>query len=146
MTLATLKFRLCTWDNAKNILMPIRKSVFIREQLVPAELEWDDWDNKARHILLIFNNVPIGCARLIFIDQIIRLERMAIIKTKRNQGFGKKLVWEIIRIAKNEKIKEIRISAQIQAISFYQKIGFMLKGNTFEDAGIIHIKMVLLIK
>jgi len=146
MTLATLKFKLYNWEDAKNILIPLRKSIFIREQLVPEELEWDDWDNKANHIVLTFHNIPIGCARLIFIDQILCLERMAIIKSKRNQGFGSKLVYEIIRIAKNEKIKEIRISAQIQAISFYQKIGFIAEGEIFNDAGIKHIKMILLIR
>jgi predicted GNAT family N-acyltransferase len=146
MTPATLKFELSDWNYVKNILIPLRKSIFIEEQLVPEELEWDDWDNKAKHIIIIFNNVPIGCARLIFIDKIMRLERMAIIKSKRNQGFGSKLVYEIIRIAKNEKIKEIRISAQIQAISFYQKIGFIAEGEIFNDAGIKHIKMILLIR
>jgi len=146
MTLATLKFKLYKWEDAKNILIPLRKSVFIREQLVPEEVEWDDWDNKANHIVLTFHNSPIGCSRLIFIDKILYLERMAIIKSKRNQGFGSKLVYEIIRIAKNKKIKEIRISAQIQAMSFYQKIGFIAQGEIFNDAGIKHIKMMLLIK
>tara|TARA_B100000768_G_C11252779_1_gene364901 strand:+ start:549 stop:989 length:441 start_codon:yes stop_codon:yes gene_type:complete len=146
MTLATLKFKLYNWNDAKKILMHIRRSVFIKEQLVPEALEWDDWDNKAKHILLIFNKTPIGCARLIYIDQIVRLERMAIIKSKRNQGFGSKLVYEIIRIAKNKNIKKVIISAQIQALSFYQKIGFIAEGKIFKEAGIKHKKMVLFIK
>ena len=146
MTLATLKYKLYSWNDAKKILMPIRRSVFIIEQLVPEALEWDDWDNKAKHIVLIFNNTPIGCARLIYIDQIVRLERMAIIKSKRNQGFGSKLVYEIIRIAKNKNIKKVIISAQIQALSFYQKIGFIAEGKIFKEAGIKHKKMVLFIK
>ena len=146
MTLATLKYKLYSWNDAKKILMPIRRSVFIIEQLVPEALEWDDWDNKAKHIVLIFNNIPIGCARLIFVDEIVRLERMAIIKSKRNQGFGSKLVYEIIRIAKNKNIKKVIISAQIQALSFYQKIGFIAEGKIFKEAGIKHKKMVLFIK
>jgi|TARA_B110000967_G_C18481246_1_gene362225 predicted GNAT family N-acyltransferase len=143
MTPATLKFQLSDWDDVKNILIPIRKSIFIEEQLVSAELEWDDWDNKAKHIIIIFNNVPIGCARLIFIDKIMRLERMAIIKSKRYRGFGTNLLFEIIRIAKNEKIDRICISAQIQAMFFYQKIGFISEGGIYNDAGIKHIKMTL---
>ncbi|MDG2252468.1 MAG: GNAT family N-acetyltransferase [Methylophilaceae bacterium] len=146
MTLATLKYKLYSWNDAKKILMPIRRSVFIIEQLVPEALEWDDWDNKAKHIVLIFNNIPIGCARLIFVDEIVRLERMAIIKSKRNQGFGSKLVYKIIQIAKNKNIKKIIISAQIQALYFYQKNGFIAEGKIYKEAGIKHIKMVLLIK
>lgn len=143
MTPATIKFQLSDWNDIKNILIPIRKSIFIEEQLVPAELEWDDWDNKAKHIIIIFNNAPIGCARLIFIDKIMRLERMAIIKSKRYRGFGTKLLFEIIRIAKNEKIDRICISAQIQAMFFYQKIGFISEGEIYNDAEIKHIKMTL---
>ena len=56
MTPATLKFRLCTWNNAKDILIPLRNGVFIKEQQVPEELEWDHYDNKSNHILLILNN------------------------------------------------------------------------------------------
>ena len=145
MTPATLKFQLSDWDDVKNILIPIRKSIFIEEQLVSAELEWDDWDNKAKHIIIIFNNSPIGCARLIFIDKIIRLERLAIIKPKRYQGFGSKLLLEIIRIAKINKINKINISAQIQAMFFYQKVGFIAKGKIYNEAGIKHIKMTLFI-
>ena len=96
--------------------------------------------------MLIFNNIPIGCARLIFVDEIVRLERMAIIKSKRNQGFGSKLVYKIIQIAKNKNIKKIIISAQIQALYFYQKNGFIAEGKIYKEAGIKHIKMVLLIK
>ena len=146
MTLATLKYKLYSWNDAKKILMPIRRSIFIIEQLVPEALEWDDWDNKAKHIVLIFNNIPIGCARLIFVDEIVRLERMAIIKSKRNQGFGSKLVYKIIQIAKNKNIKKIIISAQIQALYFYQKNGFIAEGKIYKEARIKHIKMVLLIK
>ena len=146
MTPATLKFKLSKWSTAKNILVPLRKSVFIKEQLVPEELEWDDWDNKAKHIIIIFNSTPIGCARLIFIDKIIRLERMAIIKSKRYQGFGSRLLFEIIRIARNKKIKKINISAQLQAMFFYQKIGFIAEGEIYNDAGIKHIKMTLIIR
>ena len=68
---------------------------------------------------------------------------MAIIKPKRYQGFGSKLLFEIIRIAKNEKINQINISAQIQAMFFYQKIGFISEGGIYNDAGIKHIKMTL---
>ena len=145
MTPATLKFKLSDWSNSKNILVPLRKSVFIEEQLVPEELEWDDWDNKAEHIIIIFNGTPIGCARLIFIDKIMRLERMAIIRSKRYQGFGSRLLFEIIRIARNKKIKKINISAQLQAMFFYQKVGFIAKGKIYNEAGIKHIKMTLFI-
>ena len=146
MTPATLKFKLYNWDDGKIILIPLRRLIFIKEQHVPEKLEWDDWDNKAQHIVLIFNNTPIGCARLIFIKNILRLERIAIIKSKRNHGFGSKLVFEIIRIAKNRKINEIKISAQIQAISFYNKIGIIEEGEIFKDAAIKHIKMTLFIR
>ena len=145
MTPATLKFKLYNWNEAKKILIPIRRSVFIIEQLVPEELEWDYWDDKSKHIILTINNIPIGCARLIFLERILLLERIAIIKSKRNQGFGSKLIYEIIKIAKNKKIKEIIISAQIKVLPFYQKIGFIAKGKIFTEAGIKHIKMVLFI-
>lgn len=146
MTLATLKFKLYNWSAAKKILIPLRRSIFIKEQLVPEELEWDNLDSKATHILLLLNNALIGCARFILIDRVMCLGRMAVIKTKRKQGFGSKLIYEIIQIAKNKNIKEIKISSQIQAMPFYRKIGFIAEGKVFIDAGIKHKKMRLIIK
>jgi len=146
MTPATLKFKLYDWNNAKKTLIPLRRSIFIKEQLVPEELEWDNLDSEATHVALLFNNDLIGCARLLFIDRIMRLERMAVIKPRRKQGFGTKLVYEIIQIAKKRNIKEIKISSQIQAMAFYQKIGFIEEGKIFIDAGIKHKKMKLIIK
>ena len=120
----------------------IRTQVFVIEQNVPKNLEMDEFDIQAEHFLAHYNRIPIGCAR-IRKDDCVKLERIAILKSFRNKGFGKKLTKFLIQHCKRQRIKEICIHSQLSVKDFYRKFGFKKQGETFYEAGIEHIKMVL---
>lgn len=125
-------------DNTK--LKYLRRKVFIEEQGVAEELEWDTMDETAFHCLAYIDDKPVGTARLQFDGQI---GRMAVLKKYRNKGIGKKLLKYLINYHQSQSKTAITIHAQSQAIEFYKKIGFIKKGDEFMEAGIPHFIMSL---
>src|SRR3989344_6333288 len=83
-------------------VMAIRKIVFIQEQKVKNSLERDGLDKGAKHVIAIYKNTPIGCARIRFVGKKAKLERIAILKKYRGKGFGKNIVEYLIKYSKNK--------------------------------------------
>ena len=116
----------------------IRTSVFIQEQNVPIELEWDEFDNDSTHILAYYNDKAVGTARLLNDGHI---GRMAVLKAYRNRNIGKNMLKYILEIAQAKSISRIELSAQDHAVSFYKKYGFTVTSDVYMDAGIPHYTM-----
>ena len=128
------------WDKDKTALSSVRRSIFIEEQNVPEELEWDEFDETSYHVLALDNNGnPIGTGRLKADGQI---GRMAVLKNWRNKGIGKSILDELLKIATQSKHDEIYLHAQLTAIKFYEKSGFIINSDEFMDAGITHRTMI----
>ena len=121
----------------------IRRQVFIKEQNVPEEIEIDGFDSKSEHFIAYFSNEPIGCARIRADNNIVKLERIAIIQKHRGKGFGQQLTNFLIDYCKNQDYKEIHLHSQTYIADFYEKLGFIPIGKTFYDAGIEHIEMYM---
>jgi predicted GNAT family N-acyltransferase len=131
------------WDEAKSQVMPIRHEIFIKEQKVPEELEWDEFDQDALHAIVKKEQEVIGTARLIIDKTIARIGRMAIQKECREQGIGQKLLSILIQTAKEKGAQECILHAQTHAIAFYAKADFEPNGPIFDEAGIPHVEMRL---
>lgn len=116
----------------------IRTVVFIKEQNVPVELEWDEFDNDSTHIIAYYDNKPVGTARLLNDGHI---GRMAVLKPYRNRNIGQNMLKYLIEIAQKKSINKIELSAQEHAVEFYKKYGFSVTGNVYLDAGIPHYNM-----
>ncbi len=129
-----------SWDADKNKLAIIRQRVFIEEQQVPQEMEWDEHDATATHFLVTVNNKSIACARLKTDGQI---GRMAVLPAYRDQGIGSKLIRFIIQHAAKLAFKKLTLHAQTPAIPFYEKYGFSICSELFFEANIPHRKMQL---
>lgn len=127
------------WQQKKQTLRSVRTQVFIEEQHVPVELEWDDADEDAFHFLGYFNQQPVACARLLPTGQI---GRMAVLKPFRDKGIGKALLIGVIHYAEEKNIGPLFLHAQNQAIPFYKKMEFQVHGEEFMDAGIAHHEML----
>ena len=128
------------WDKDKIALSRIRRSVFIEEQNVPEELEWDEFDKTSQHIIALDNNGnPIGTGRIKADGQI---GRMAVLKDWRNKGIGKSILDELLKIATQSKHNEIYLHAQLTAIKFYEQSEFTINSDEFMDAGIPHKTMI----
>ena len=138
-----LKVEIVKWIDGQAQLKNIREKVFIQEQKVTPELEWDGMDEKAIHFLVFKDEKAIGCARAIVIKSRMQLGRMAVLKEYRGQGAGSTLIEKAIVTAKLKQLSGIHISAQCNAINFYVKFGFEVMGDTYLDAEILHCDMTL---
>ena len=132
------------WGSAGEALADIRRRVFIAEQSVPEALEWDGLDETALHVLARGRmHQPIGCARLLPGGKI---GRMAVLPEWRGQGVGRSMLNALLQLARQQGLSEIKLSAQVAAIPFYQKAGFMVCGDCYLDAGIPHQDMRLALR
>lgn len=135
------------WAQAKNQVAPIRLQVFVEEQGVPEDMEWDEFDQDAWHAIAKFNDQLVGTGRLILpaIDQnpIAKIGRMAVLKDHRSQGIGQHILRALIQKGKEKGAQEFILHAQIHAIPFYAKAGFEPNGPIFDEAGIPHVEMRL---
>jgi predicted GNAT family N-acyltransferase len=127
------------WQTHAAQLTAVREQIFIFEQQVPVDLEWDGLDEAALH-LLAHNNAgeAIGCARLIGDGSI---GRMAVLKCYRGLGIGAALLNVAVTYYQLHGIQPIMLSAQVHAILFYQKAGFEVCSEPYLDAGILHVDM-----
>jgi len=127
------------WNESKQALSFIRKTVFIKEQNVPEDLEWDEFDKQCVHILVTDNhNSPIACGR---IKSDGHIGRMAVLKAYRKMGIGTAILKALLQFAAEKNIKSVFLHAQITAIDFYEKQGFEICSEIFLDANIPHKTM-----
>lgn len=120
----------------------IRQAVFVAEQGVPAELEYDEHEAEATHYLLYDDETPVGAARWRKTAQGIKLERFAVLPEYRNKGIGGTLVKKVLEDVISLGLP-IYLHSQLKACTLYQRHGFVVSGEVFFEAGIAHYKMVL---
>ena len=101
-------------------------------------MEWDEHDDSSTHFLATLDNKVIATARLKTDGQI---GRMAVLAEYRNKGIGSKLLQFVLQTARQQKLKKIYLHAQLSAIAFYKKHGFIACGHVFYEAGIAHREM-----
>ena len=119
----------------------IRMRVFVREQGVPAEIELDDDDRHAIHLLAFAAGKSVGTARVVLRRGGAKIGRMAVLKSYRGKGVGTKLLQNAIEAAKRKRARRIYLHAQVAVIGFYETAGFRAVGPLFKEAGIPHRKM-----
>ncbi len=123
------------------IAQSIRTEVFVEEQNVQKDIEYDDYDKIASHYLAYLDGLAIATARWIFNNNGIKLERFATLKQYRNKKAASYLLKRLLEDTIGFE-KLIYLHAQVQVIKFYEKFGFTKIGEIFEEAGIQHSKMV----
>lgn len=129
------------WEEARAELHAVRWKVFVEEQRVPEELEWDEEDERSRHVLAVAaDGTPIGTGRLLRDGHI---GRMAVLKEWRGKGVGSALMSRLLQLARESGHGIARLHAQTHAAGFYARHGFVAEGDEFMEAGIRHVIMVL---
>jgi predicted GNAT family N-acyltransferase len=122
-------------------LRTIRETVFVIEQRVPLELEWDELDPRCHHMIARDReHRPIGTGRL---TPEHKIGRMAVLKEWRGKGVGEALLQALIDEARRLGWSEVNLHAQASAIGFYEKFAFEPVGERFQEAGIEHLAMRL---
>ncbi len=136
----TGRVELTDWTTTGSAIRAIRETVFIHEQGVPVELEWDGLDSACAHVLAWNNRgEAIGTARM---QQNGTIGRMAVLKDWRGRGVGRALLRTLLDLATRQGLSRVTLSAQTHALGFYERAGFDVVGEPFIDAGIPHRKMV----
>ena len=123
------------------ICSSIRTRVFVDEQKVDRELEYDH-EEESHFYLLYFNGKPVATARWRETDKGIKLERFAMLKEFRNKGLGSELLKAVLQDVRNLK-RTIYLHSQLMAVSYYEMAGFKKVGDIFTEAGIEHYLMEL---
>ncbi len=135
------KFSVARIDYARGLdaLRAVREPVFVQEQQVPIELEWDELDPLCVHVLARdHTGHPIGTGRL---TPEHKIGRMAVLREWRGRGVGDALLQALIAEALHHRLPEVRLHAQVSAAGFYAKYGFVPYGDRFMEAGIEHQSM-----
>lgn len=122
--------------------LQIRYEVFVNEQQVPKELEIDDLEEKAHHLVLYQENQPIGTARIYHLgNQLYKIQRVAVYKNFRGMGIGSALIKECEKQIALLGGQKITLGAQTHALAFYKQFNYTIEGDEFMDAGIPHLEM-----
>jgi predicted GNAT family N-acyltransferase len=136
--MSNLSIRLADWKQDNKALRQIRETVFVQEQAVPPEMEWDLEDESAIHFLAMEGQYSVGTARLLNDGQI---GRVAVLRDWRGLSVGSALMRAAIKEAEQRGLWRQTLSAQIQAIPFYERLGFSVTSDEYLEAGIAHVDM-----
>ena len=119
----------------------IRKEVFVKEQKCDPKDEYEN-EEESTHFLLLDNNEPVATSRYRKTQFGIKMERFAVLASKRKKGYGLKILNFMIKdLSNNKEVKYLH--AQVQVVGFYENVGFKKIGEKFDEVGIMHYKMIL---
>ena len=127
--------------NAPSIIH-VRTEVFVKEQGIDSEIDFDGLDEVATHVLVSVGDKPVATGRILDDGHI---GRIAVLKLFRRQGQGVKVVEALVGEAKKKKYKRVYLGSQTHAIEFYEKLGFNVCGEVFMDAGLEHVEMEMML-
>ena len=126
-------------EGERALAYAIRTEVFVDEQAVPPELELDEHDAAALHVLALDDGEVVGAGRLVLEPgAVAHLGRVAVRKVARGRGTGVALMAGLERLGRAHGATTALLSAQVQALGFYERLGYVAEGAEFDDAGIAH--------
>jgi predicted GNAT family N-acyltransferase len=129
-------------DGEREDALDVRREVFIDEQGVPEHRELDGRDDAATHFVAYEGGRPVGAARLRGYDATTaKVERVAVLEPERGRGLGRELMAVVEAAATDEGFDEVLLHAQVPVVGFYERLGYEVTSETFEDAGIPHREM-----
>jgi predicted GNAT family N-acyltransferase len=123
----------------------VRLDVFVREQGIPEEVELDELDPSALHLVAYESDEPAGTSRLVFRDGMWLVGRVAVIEKYRGTGLGRAMMMAVMDEAVRIGASELHLHAQVKAAGFYEKLGFQPYGEPYDEEGIDHISMKIIL-
>ncbi len=119
----------------------LRFVVFCEEQGVPLELELDEYDADALHLVAVEDGVVVATCRLLRVGDTVKFGRLVVAQSARRRGIAAQMLEETERRAREMRARRLVLSAQTYAVKLYEDAGYAAFGDTYEDAGIEHISM-----
>jgi predicted GNAT family N-acyltransferase len=141
---AMVQVKVGAWSTLGADAQPIRQQVFVSEQGIAADLEWDGADPDCTHAVA-YNRLgqALGTGRLLeHVPGTAKVGRMAVLPAARGTGVGAKVLEALMQAAREQGFRQVLLHAQASAIGFYRRAGFSARGAPFEEAGIEHQEMV----
>jgi predicted GNAT family N-acyltransferase len=130
-------------EQDRAVAYKIREQVFVVEQQVPREAEYDEFEGVAKHYLATYAGVPCGAARWRVTDKGVKLERFAVLPEYRNKNVGGQVLQAVLEdVLRDHPDKKIYLHAQLPAVNFYKRHGFVTEGDMFSECDIEHYKMI----
>jgi YbgC/YbaW family acyl-CoA thioester hydrolase len=139
-----VEVRVGSWDELGREARAIRTAVFVEEQNIPAEMEWDDADESCVHAVAVNRfGMALATGRLLeHVPGVAKIGRMAVSRTMRGSRVGRAVLDALMKAARLRGDHEVVLHAQLSAAPFYARSGFSQRGTVFEEAGIPHVEMV----
>ncbi|WP_416825589.1 GNAT family N-acetyltransferase [Ectobacillus polymachus] len=137
-----MKAKYVTTELERNDAFFIRKTVFVEEQGIPIQDEFDQYEDVANHIVIYNNEEPVGAGRLRIVDNVAKLERICVLASYRKYGVGKLIVTTMEDLGKEKGMTKAMLHGQTQAEHFYKKLGYHTITEPFMEDGIPHVIMV----
>lgn len=138
-----MRIALAETEAERQACFALRRAVFIEEQAIPEAEEWDAHDATCQHVLAM-DDAPAGTARVIAKADVAKIGRVAVARSHRGTGLGRALMNWTLELARAQGFAGAELEAQVSAIAFYERLGFVAEGPEFDDgSGILHRKMTL---
>lgn len=135
------------WSALGEQARAVRHPVFVLGQAVTEDEEWDGLDPVSRHAVILQSNRPVATGRLLSLGSGVgRIGRMAVLENARGQGLGLAILRALIQEARSLGFDQLILHAQLHALAFYERAGFVTEGPVFEECRIQHRQMRLMLK
>jgi predicted GNAT family N-acyltransferase len=124
-----------------NLGLALRREVFVHEQHVPPEDEFDSYDLTATHVVALDDGNVVGCLRIIFLEEHVKFDRVVVAASARGKGIASKMMKFAMAHAAGQGETRFYLTAQTDKLALYEKLGFVAYGEEFEDGGMPHLAM-----
>ncbi|MEO6394865.1 MAG: GNAT family N-acetyltransferase [Devosia sp.] len=123
------------------LAMALRHDVFVVEQHVPEEVEADAYDATATHVVAIEAGMVVGALRMLYLVEHVKIGRVAVRADARGRGIASAMMHHAMQLARSRGETKFYLTAQIDKLALYEKLGFVAYGDQFQDGGMPHLAM-----
>jgi predicted GNAT family N-acyltransferase len=124
-----------------NLGLALRREVFVHEQHVPPEEEFDSYDLTATHVVAINDGNVVGALRIMFLDEHAKFGRVVVASSARGKGLASRMMKFAMDYAASRGETRFYLTAQTDKLALYEKLGFVAYGDEFQDGGMPHLAM-----
>jgi predicted GNAT family N-acyltransferase len=118
-----------------NLGLALRRQVFVAEQRVPPELEFDEYDLTATHVVAVLDGSVVGVLRILYLPEHVKIGRVVVSQTARGQGIATRMMRFAMDLAGAKGETKFYLTAQTDKLALYEKLGVVAFGDEFDDAG-----------
>lgn len=122
-----------SWSNDETTLRSLRNKINVLELRTPSQIEFDEKDVQAHHVIVYIDDTAVGCGRLTSTGVI---SRICVLPSHRCLGIGALVLQGLVDLAKESGMVDVTISAKLDTVDFYTQYGFKAQGNVFMHAGL----------